>query len=189
MSNFIITPTNVDYLESIFRDPITGQWTIPIFTYNTAILPYQEFDYVNDDPKYQKRVINNLYIRLVEKWLYKDYEFKKLLKYFKVDNSGDELKVSLATDLDNLVKPNIDKKDEKYIFRYIEKIFITKRFIAKILKRYVATTRIKWYDLYHNTSLLKELIAHKLKKLIESTIYSIQDKKTSSRVVNMDKRK
>ena len=36
--------------------------------------------------------------------------------------------------------------------------------------------RIKWYDLYNNTSTLKDLFAHKLKKLIISTIYEMVDR-------------
>ncbi len=36
MSEFIVTPTNVDLLESLFRNPLTGKWTIPFLTFNTG---------------------------------------------------------------------------------------------------------------------------------------------------------
>lgn len=181
MSEFIITPTNVDFLESILRNPITGKWTIPILTFNTGwINPfYGQIDPLNDDPKYQKSVSDNFYLRLKEKWLYKDPIFRSLLKYFRVEKSGDEIKVSLISDPDKISESQLNKEFDKYIFRYIEKYFITRRFINKILKEYVRTTRIKWYDLFHNTDTLKDLFAHKLKKLIISTIYELQDIKTT----------
>jgi hypothetical protein len=180
MSEFIITPTNVDFLESIFRNPITGRWTIPILTFNTKFVSpyYGDIDPLNDDPKYQKSVVDHFYMRLTEKWLYKDPIFRKLLKYFHVETSGDEGKVSLIDDLEKISESNIDEKYRKHIFKYIEKFFITKRFVEKVLRQYVNTTHIKWYDLFHNTDILKELFTHKLKKLIISTIYELQDKKT-----------
>lgn len=181
MSEFIITPTNVDFLESIFRHPVTGKWTIPILTFNTSLVNpfFNQVDPLNDDPKYQKSVTDNFYLRLKEKWLYKEPIFRSLLKYFKVEKSGDEIKVSLISDPDK-ISDSQNRDNDKYIFRYIEKYFITKRFISKILKEYIRTTHIKWYDLFHNTDTLKGLFAHKLKKLIISTIYELQDIKNTN---------
>jgi hypothetical protein len=179
MSEFIITPTNVDFLESIFRNPITGRWTIPILTFNTNLTNpyYGDIDPLNNDPKYQKHVIDHFYVRLTEKWLYKDPIFKSLLKYFKVEKKGDEAKVSLVPNMDSVSKSNVDEKDRKYVYRYIEKVFITKKFVAKVLKQYVGVTHIKWYDLFYNTDTIKDLFVHKLKKLIVSTIYELEDRK------------
>ena len=190
MLEFIITPTNVDFLESILRNPITGRWTIPILTFNTGYINpyYGDIDPLNDDPKYQKRVIEQFYMRLVEKWLYKNPIFKSLLKYFKVEKNGDECKVSLVPNMDSVSKSNIDEKCRKYVYRYIEKVFITKKFVDKVLRQYVNVTHIKWYDLFHNTDTLKDLFAHKLKKLIVSTIYELEDNKTIAEKITNNKR-
>ena len=179
MSEFIITPTNLDLLESIFRNPNTGRWTIPILTFNTRYINpyYGEVDPLNQDSRYQKRVIEHFYMRLAEKWLYKDPVFKKLLKYFKVEEKGDEGKVSLIDDVDKASKKNINEKYSKHIFKYIEKFFITKRFVDKVLRQYVRLSGIKWYDLLNNTDTIKDLFAHKLKKLIATTIYELEEKK------------
>ncbi len=173
MSDFIITPTNIDYLESIFRDPITGKWTIPALTFNLLHTSpfYYDIDPLNEDPKYRRSVIDHFYIRLTEKWLYKEPVYKKLLKYFKVDKTGETGKVSLISDPDKPTDIKTNEEYKKFIFKYIEKVFITRHLVSKILKEYVKTTRIKWYDLFHNTATLKDLFAHKLKKLIVSTIY------------------
>jgi hypothetical protein len=181
MSEFIITPTNVDFLESIFRNPLTGRWTIPILTFNTGLINpyYGDIDPLNDDPKYQKNVIDHFYIRLTEKWLYKDPIFKSLLKYFKIEKNGDEVRVSLVPNMDSVSRSNVDEKYKKYVYRYIEKVFITKKFVDKVLRQYVKVTHIKWYDLFYNTDTLKDLFAHKLKKLIISTIYELEDRKTN----------
>lgn len=190
MTEFIITPTNVDYLESIFRNPISGNWTIPILTFNTNYMnPYYDNNPLNSDPKYQKRVIDNFYMRLTEKWLYKNPIFSSLLKYFKIEKSGDEGRVSLISNIKEASNENYDKGDRKHIFKYIEKVFISKKFVEKVIRQYVKRTNIKWYDLFYNTDVIKDLLKHKLKKLIVSTIYELDnmkkvDKFVSNRVNN-----
>lgn len=180
MSEFIITPTNLDLLESVFRNPLTGRWTVPILTFNTKYVNpyYGEVDPLNEDPYYQNRVVEHFYMRLTEKWLYKDPVFRKLLKYFKVDKDGNEGKVSLIDNIDNVEEQDIDSTYRKHIFKYIEKYFITKKFVDKVLRQYVRKTKTKWYDLINNTDIIKDLFAHKLKKLIITTIYELQEKRT-----------
>lgn len=177
MSSFIVTPTNVDYIESLFRDPLTGKWFIPFLTFNTGIGNpyYSEADPLNEDPKYQKRVSKHFLMKLTEKWLYKDPSFKSLLKYFKVEKKGDKGIVSLIDDPDKVSDTaKFSKEDRMYVYKYIEKYFITRRFIEKILRSFVNTTHIKWYDLFNNNDTIKDLFRHKLKKLIVSTIYELQ---------------
>jgi len=178
MTSFVITPTNIDYLDSLFRDPITGKWVIPILTFNPMIPnPYfQDIDPLNNDPRYQKRVVDNIYMRLTEKWLYKEPRFRSLLKYFVVEKSGNKGTVSLITNPDKASEAKVNEDDRKHIFKYIEKYFITERFVRKVLKEYVTVTHVKWYDLFNNTDTLKDLFGHKLKKLIIATIYGMQDK-------------
>lgn len=178
MTEFVITPTNIDYLDSILRNPVTGRWTIPVISFNVKTNPlFGDIDPLNDDPKYQKKIIDNIHTRLTEKWLYKSPSFRKLLKYFNATKKGDEIKVSIIPNINSLNTSEFDKNTRKYVFRYIEKIFITKKLVNKILRSYVAAKHIKWYDLLHNTDTLKDLFAHKLKKLIVATIYELQDQK------------
>ncbi len=193
MSNFIITPTNPDLLNFLIRDPITGLWTVPVMTFNiNTINPYYgEIDPLNEDSRYQNNVIKHFHMRLVEKWLYKDPVFRNLLKYFKVDKNGDEVKVTLIPNIDNLSTTAVDKATRKFIFRYIEKVFITKKFVDKTLRQYINSDprRIKWYDLFNNIDILKELFAHKLKKIIISTIYKLQDTHDKNTTANRVKSK
>lgn len=173
----VSTPQNIDIVQTIYRDPVTGQLIFPILSFDTKFNNplYYDIDPLNNDPYYHNRLIEHIYLRLTEKWLYKDADFKKLLKYFNVEVNGNKGTVSLIANPDELVKTNEDKK--KYIFRYIEKVFISKKFVAKVIKQYVATTHIKWYDLLANTDSLKELFAHKLKKVIIASIYEMNGKK------------
>lgn len=181
MTEFIITPTNAEYINTIYRDPITGKWTIPVITFSTKLSdPYglhgtYSRDPLNDDPKYQKMVIEHFFTRLVEKWLYKDDIFKKLHKYFIVEKDHEKGHVTLVRNVKYAKDRDYDKTDRKHINRYIEKLFITKRFIDKILRRYVEETGMKWYDVFHNTKTIKKLFYHKLKQLIVSTIYDLED--------------
>jgi len=175
MSSFIMTPTDIDDLSFILKNPITNKWSIPILTFNPLYNPYyREIDVLNEDRQYQNRVIDHFYIRLTEKWLFRKAIFKKLLKYFKVNKTNNEGTVSLISDPDNVPSSGIKDEDNKFVFKYIEKYFITRRFVEKVLREYVRTTHIKWYDLFNNSDTLIDLFAHKLKKLIVSTIYEMK---------------
>jgi len=173
MASFILTPTNIDDLNFVLRNPITGEWTIPVLTFNPQIANpyYKEIDVLNDDPRYHDRVIDHFYIRLTEKWLFKKALFKKLLKYFKVTVKDNKGTVTLISDPDKVSESNVNEDNQKYVLKYIEKYFITHRFVEKTLREYVNVTHIKWYDLFNNSDTLVELFCHKLKKLIVSTIY------------------
>lgn len=175
MSTFIYTPTNVDDYDWLFRNPANGKWTIPKLVFNPLVVnPYYQVDPLNEDVGYQNKVIDHFYTRLTEKWLYSDPTFKGLLKYFKVKKNGEKGSVMLISKPSDASESNVSEDDKKHVFRYIEKYFITERFVSKIIREYVSTTRIKWYDLYNNSRTVKDLLRHKLKKQIISTIYKLE---------------
>lgn len=184
--SFIMTPTNFDLIDNLFKDIRTGKWIFPVYTFNTGFINpyYGEVDPLNEDPVYQKSVIDNFYLRLKEKWLYKDPNFRKLLKYFVVEENGDNGTITLVSDPDKAAKNDLTEKYRNHVLRYIEKYFVTKKFVKKTLKQYVNSSHIKWYDLFHNIDSVKELLAHKLKKLIISTIYELQERKAVKKIDN-----
>ena len=181
MTKFVLTPTYVDYISTIDRSSDDQVWILPSITFKTEPLLYASNDPLNEDPRYRKEVIKHFYTRLTEKWLYKYPSFKSLLKYFKTERKGSNVRVSLIDNIDDASRSNVDDRDKKYVFKYIEKVFITKKFIRRVLTEYVKTTHIKWYDLYFNTSTLKDLFVHKLKKLIVSTVYDLEGKQNSDK--------
>lgn len=190
MSTFVLSPTSstvispgtpvstiVEFTDTLVWDPVNKKWVVPVLTFNpTVVNPYfGEIDILNEDYRYQERVIDHFYTRLTEKWLFKSPEFRELLKYFKVEKtSNDKKSVSLIPNLDKLSKQDLDDVERKYVLKYIDKYFVTKKFVDKVLRDYVAFTHTKWYDLFNNTDIIKELFAHKLKKLIVSTIYDTE---------------
>ena len=175
--SFILTPPNLDYYGFLYRDPITGKWTVPILTFNTGFVdPLRVADPLNEDPMYREKVIENIYVRLNEKWLYSHSSFRSLYKYFNLEKSGSKGTVSLIADPDKVSEKTVSDADGKFIIQYIEKYFATKKFVSKVLKEYVNTTHVKWYDIFNNTSTLKDLFVHKLKKQIVNTIYELQTK-------------
>src|SRR5579872_1404936 len=177
MSSFLISPTNLDYLGFLYRDPITGKWTVPILTFNTNIIdPMRTPDPLNEDPEYRERVIENIYVRLTEKWLYSYASFRSLFKYFHLEKSGAKGTVTLISNPDKVSTQTISEPDGKFIIQYIEKYFATKKFVSKVLKEYISTTHVKWYDIFNNIPTLKDLFVHKLKKQIVNAIYELQNK-------------
>lgn len=182
MTTFVITPTNLDDYDWVFRNPVTKKWTIPIMTFDPSIFnPYlNDLDPLNDDISYQNRTIDYFYTKLTEKWLYKKSFYKPLLKYFTVKKSGTEGTVTLISDPEKIPEDTKSGDDYKYILKYIEKFFLKRRFVEKTLRSYVKVSHIKWYDLYSNTDVLQDLFRHKLKKLIIKTIYNL-DNETKSK--------
>jgi hypothetical protein len=176
MSSFVITPGNIDDINFVIKDPLTGKWSIPILTFNPLFNPYySEIDVLNEDRRYQDRVIDHFHTRLTEKWLFKKPIFKKLLKYFEVEKKDNHGTVKLVSDPENIKSgKSVSDEDKKFILKYIDKYFITRRFVEKVLREYVSVTHIKWYDLFNNSDTLIDLFAHKLKKLIISTIYDLK---------------
>lgn len=180
MTTFIVTPTNVNYIQSLFRDPYTGRWTIPILTYNLDYTTpyYKEADPLNDDPAYRNRVIDNIYMRLTEKWLYKDPMFRGLAKYFVVNVENNKGTITLITDPNRTTDTSkLSDQDVMYIFKYIDKYLITRKFVKKVLKEYINKTRMKWYDIFNNIDDVKSVLRKHIKKLILSTIYELQETK------------
>lgn len=175
--NSILTPTNISSLQHIIYDQLLGTLSPPVYTYNIQLYNpfYGEMKPLNTDPKYQKRMVDYYYTKLTEKWLYRDSAFKKLLPYFNLKIDGTSGKVSLVENIDKLNNENIDEKNRKYIFRYIERVFVNKRFVDKVIRQYVKRTDTNWYDLVRNNEAIKKLLAHKLKKLIIHLIDKIND--------------
>ena len=191
MANFILTPTNITYYDQIIRDPITGRWTIPVFKFNTfqPIIPRP--DPLNENKNYQEHVIDNIYFSLREKWLYKSSFFRKLLKYFNVDKKDKEIQVHLIDNPNKTNQDKIDEKSRKYIYRYIENVFLTRKMVEKSLKKYVKSHDTKWYNLIYEKDELKKYLSDKLEHLIQKTIYKIYDKNDNKssvqkRLVTMD---
>lgn len=189
MSTFYVTPTNTDFLNPIYFDNLTGKWTIPIISFDAhRINPYfGEIDPLNEDKAYQQSVIDNFYMRLKEKWLYHKSIFRKLLKYFRVEKKDGSGHISIVPRMTDVSENNISKEDRRHAFRYIEKVFLSRKFVAKVLRQYVAVARIKWYDLFYDVENVRELFAHKLKKLILSTIYKLEDKKDNTVIMQSKK--
>lgn len=174
MTTFLMTPTNIDDYDWILKNPILNKFTIPVIKYDLRVPnPFAiDIDPLNHDKRYQEQTIDYFYTKLTERWLYKDPIFKSLIKYFKITKNKNEGEITLVSDPSHISRTNVSEEDYKHVLRYINKIFITKRFVEKVLREYVTITHIKWYDLYNNTDDIKDLFRHKLKKLIIKTIYA-----------------
>ncbi len=176
MSFIINKPVEITYSDILIQDPITKKWGFPSLTFDfTTFTPYTKFDIdpLNEDKYYIKSVIRNIRERLREKWLHNDEIFIKLLKYFKVVKKGDgnSGEISLVDNPDKLSNTHENLQYKKFIFKYIEKVFLTDKFVKRTLKKYVSISKIKWYDLYNNSRNLKHMFAHTLKKVIIENIY------------------
>jgi hypothetical protein len=174
--SFILSPTNIEDYDWIFKNPRTDVWTIPVLTFNSSLLsPYvYEIDPLNNDINYQSRTIDYFLTKLTEKWLHKKQFYNPLLKYFTVTKSGDKGTVTLISNPEKISDKEMTGDDYKYVLMYIEKFFLKRRFVEKSLRTYINASHMKWYDLYSNSDIVKKLFRHKLKKLIIKTIYALE---------------
>jgi hypothetical protein len=171
---FSLTPTYIDMLGPIYRNPKTGYWMVPVLTFEEGFIPfYIERDVLNEDPNYHKNVVRYFYLQLTEKWLYHDPIFFELTKYFRLDKEDGKIRVSLVTD-PNRLSPQASQTERNYVLKYIEKFFVTKKLVEHVLRKYVARHHVKWYDLFYNKDRIKREIAHKLQKIIVQTIQDLQ---------------
>lgn len=171
----IPTYTYYDLVESVFLDPKTGNWTVPVLKY--SILPnhgplYLRSDPLNHDKEYQNKVITYFYLKLTEKWLYRDDRYKTLHKYFEVKPEDNNGQVRLVNQ--NKINPiRLSENEHKAVIRYIETYFVTERFVKKILKEIVAKYHLKWYDLVENNQIVKDLFFKNIKGLIKMAIANL----------------
>lgn len=168
----------VDLLPNTFIDPLTGDLIIPVLNYDRNIMnPFSyRLELIDNDPVYKMKVIDHVYTRLTEKWLYQDPDFKKLIKYFQVEHSGDKGTVTLIKNMNAISTKSFSPTEEKYILSYIEKYFITNKMVSKVLSSYVSQHRINWYDIFTSSDGVKYAIYKKLKKLIIATITHVSEK-------------
>lgn len=169
---------------SIFRNPITGKWEFPVYNFNMKILnPHrQNIDILNNDKNYRHKVAKNFYTLLTEKWLYNDHHYRKLLKYFTTgDKTGTGVgQIHLVDNLDDAKATTLNKKYRNHIFLYIEKYFITKKFVYKSLSNFTKKYDMKWYNLMDNESAVKKYLANNLRDLIANTIYKLESRDASN---------
>ena len=181
MTSFILSPSNIQDYEWIFFNPVEDTFISPVLSFDLEISnPYAfEIDPLNNDVRYQNRTIDFFHITLTEKWLHKKSFYESLLKYFNVGRNASKIEVSLIEDPSKPSDPSAFKADDyKFVLKFIEKYFITRRFVEKSLKSYIHKYRSRWYDLYANGDSIKKFMRHKLKKTIIKTIHSINKKET-----------
>jgi hypothetical protein len=176
----MFTPVDKKLVRNILKT-VDGVLRAPTYFVrsNELVLPNNYFYDMSNDPEARKRITKYFHTKTVDKWLYNYTEFEDLLKYFKVEKSKDGFKVDLVRNLDDAKYRSLDDEQKKAVFRYIEKYFVTKIFIYKTLKHYVEKSKgaVKWYDLVNNSSSVRSMIRHRLRRLIKNTVHETMDKK------------
>lgn len=168
-------PTYQELLNPIFLDPKTGNWTVPVMKY--SLLPnhgplFVRTDPLNRDREYQNKIIVYFYLKLTEKWLYKDDRYKMLHKYFEVKTDNNNGQVRLVA-YDKINSSNkLTPAESKAVSRYIEQNFVSEKLVKKVLKEVINKYKLKWYDLTENNDAIKDIFFKRIKELIKIAIHS-----------------
>jgi len=112
-------------------------------------------------------MVNYFYHKTLEKWLKLD--LLEILNYFVIKNGKvDLIKINDKYDDTKIHADNTN--DIRAKISFIEKYVLTKHMIKKVLKHIVSDYNINWYELPHNSFVVKYAIKKLLKKKIKNAI-------------------
>ena len=173
MADLLALPSTMSDFDNMFIDQETGKLKLPRLIVSLLETPMYYQD-LNKSADVQRRITKYFHTKAQDKWLYNDASYESLLKYFVVTKSNKEITVDLIKSMKDATEKKWTDDERKYIFQFIEKYFLTKKFVYKVLRDYVKATNVNWYDLYTNSHVIKSHIRHKLKSKIEKVIYELQ---------------
>jgi hypothetical protein len=150
--SYILSPTYIDIDLTV---PMAFKYLGP------------KVDYMSSDPRLRERMVKYYYSKIIDKWLYNEKSYEDLTNYFNLQKEGDQLLVSIVRSLEDA---HANNGDQKYIFRFIEAVFVNEKFVSKVLNEYTERANVPWYDLPQNNAILKSLFRHKLKKAIVKAV-------------------
>jgi hypothetical protein len=176
---YVTTTVPSGYYTDLYGNLTTndGTYIIPITDFSIEFdNPYYNYNPTNG---YIKNVVEHIYFRLINFWLYEYRSYDRLLKYFDVNVSNGKGEISLVKTLADAKDSEIKDKYKKYILQHIENNYVNKKFVKTILTKYVKKKMIQWYDLILNEKVLIKLFYKKLKRKIEKLILGVEKKKTN----------
>ena len=122
---------------------------------------------LNYDPLAQEQIRDYIHNTFFNKWLPKD--FPSLLRYLKVvDGQVKIVEYSSSKDKDgNKIVDETSKEDNEKKLDFIEDNILSKNSTRKVLIKVINENNIKWYNLPHNETLVKHVLAHYVKGKLE----------------------
>lgn len=131
----------------------------PVLTMTTMDL-HQNYDYesgLHFDPAAQLQVRDYIHDKFLDDWLPDD--FPGLLQFLKVVNGKVQV-VKGSADKQAKKVDNTPVRDNEAKIDFIEDRILDKHRTRKILIKIIEENSIKWYDLPHNETLVKHVLAH-----------------------------
>lgn len=122
---------------------------------------------LNTSEKVKKTISKYIYYKLVDEWLYT--KLFPILAFVKIVNSKPQLIKSM--DEYNVSKLST-QTDEEIEMRaeYLEKNIITKKLVAKLLKKIVKRMCLNWYELDKHEKTIQKVFMEYFKDLLEESI-------------------
>lgn len=154
----IVTMTSPSYLSP--DQPIT---TSVRFDYSQPLVGiYQD---LNTDPYAIAQIVNYFHKLTLDKWLFG--ELIDIINYFKIDGKGNVDIITSMKSYESKAYKKYSVSDMEKIVDFIEKYFLSKRVIKKVLAKYVAESGTEWVKLPRNKYFIRQLVSNKIMKLIK----------------------
>lgn len=170
----ILSPTSeISLVSPLLVTTITSTEQIPHTILPTSInINYTKptisiYKNLNADPRVHQRLVKYFYYKALDKWLYED--LIDILNYLKIRNG----KVDIINSMKEYDPLAVDKESDDDIRKkidFIEKFFLSKRLMARIIHEYVKHTGTNWVDLPKNEYFIRQIVGNKLTRRIKRAI-------------------
>lgn len=164
--SILISP--VSPLSKVTVTPAKTEIITPLFPVVTSLYPVYEENVLGDSWLVQKEAVEQLHLKILDKWLYKP-EMCHILKYFRVVNGKVELIKKKEEYKDNKIC-NDSNDDVELKADYIEEHFFSRKDMRKILQRMVDELGYKWYQFTNRESFVADCVEKFLRKKIKQAI-------------------
>jgi len=159
----VVTPVSVTPLytdDDVFTPGVIDATASPLLstldlTYSTPL--FGVYENLSTDPDVHRNYVKKYHLKALGKWLYDDLD--DFLNYFTVKGK----KVSKVA----YKRGNGDKLSDSDVGRvvdHIEKNYLTKKDMEKLLHKVTKQARVNWFDLGKHEHLVKRAVANVLKK-------------------------
>lgn len=175
MGSLAYTPSHLGSMSGIYRDPHRGKWIIQPLRVHVGQYA-QLYHPLDHDRAYQKEVLRDVKFRLRYKWLDNSRAFLPLLEYFRVEHDGEHRVVRLIRNLQQQSASNVSQDDRKYVWRFIEQVWVTDRTVRKAVEKALRKHRMHWYDVLANSGTIKRALARHLQQLITQTVEKLEQR-------------
>ena len=123
------------------------------------------FNITHSEDEIKRAVVKYYYKKIIDKWIYKDPDFRSLLQYVKIDNGKCNISINNKDNAFNVKYKHLSDEDKKLFNKkldYMKSSILDKENVKLILVKIKDKNNVSWYAL--NKKVNKPTIKHAIYK-------------------------